>query len=258
MRYYYIFIFVLVVAACKGKKEEQKTAEANPFYISYSIKRALPHNEDAYTQGLVFDGNQLYESTGQAGSWIATVDLESGVHSKKVILDDRFFGEGIAVLNDKIYQLTWQNRQGFVYDKNTFREIRKFFYTFEGWGITTDGKQLIISDGSDKLYFMDTIDFKVNKTLTVKAQGLKVDKLNELEYVDGFVWSNQWQTDYIYKIDLTNGNVIGQADFSTLSNEIRRENDEADVLNGIAYNPITKDFLITGKLWHKAFIVQMK
>lgn len=258
MRFYSIIIFLLVLASCKEAKENKDEEKENPFVISYAIKSALTHDESAYTQGLVFDGNQLYESTGQAGSWIAKVDLETGQHDKKVILEDRFFGEGIAILNNKIYQLTWQNQQGFVYDKSSFEQIGKFFYDFEGWGITTDGRQLIISDGTDKLYFMDTLEFKVVKTISVKEQGFKLERINELEYVDGYVWANQWQTDYIYKIDVATGAVVGKADFSSLSNEIKRENDQAEVLNGIAYNAQTKDFLITGKFWHKAFVVQMK
>jgi len=249
---------LFVLGSCKETKDEKREETKDSFAISYAIKRTLAHDETAYTQGLVFDGNQLYESTGQDGSWIAKVDLETGQHDKKVVLEDRYFGEGIAVLNNKIYQLTWQNRQGFVYDKTTFKQINTFSYNFEGWGITTDGKQLIVSDGTNKLFFLDTVEFKVSKILLVTDHGYKVDRLNELELVDGFVWANQWQTDYIYKIDLATGNVVGKADFTSLSNEIKGENDQAEVLNGIAYNQQTKDFLITGKLWHKAFVVQMK
>lgn len=251
-------LLLIFLPSCKEEKEEKKDDVTDSFAITYAIKRTLAHDETAYTQGLVFDGNQLYESTGQDGSWIAKVDLETGKHDKKVVLPDNYFGEGIAVLNNKIYQLTWQNRQGFVYDKHSFQQINKFSYNFEGWGITTNGKELIVSDGSNKLFFLDTLEFKVSKILSVTDHGYNVDRLNELELVGNYVWANQWQTDYIYKIDLATGIVVGKADFSSLSNEIKGENNQAEVLNGIAFNKQTKDFLITGKLWHKAFVVQMK
>jgi glutamine cyclotransferase len=251
---FFIVIVLLVLSACNGKKSNKEKAKA----ISYSIKKIFPHDKKAYTQGLTVADGRLFESTGQAGSWIAEVDIASGNHDKKVILDKKYFGEGIAILNKKIYQLTWKSRIGFIYDLKSFHKIGEFQYDHEGWGITTDNKNLIVSDGTSKIRFLDTLTLKSVKEIIVKEGEVPVDQLNELEFIDGFIFANQWQTNYILKIDPATGAVIGRMDLSQLAEKIYPINPSADVLNGIAYEKKSKSLLVTGKLWPALFALEIK
>lgn len=246
--------FCILVASCTEDAPSQKKVNT-PTPSSFSVKMVLPHDPTAFTQGLVFEKGKLYESTGNDYSWIAEVNPSSGVHDKKVVLDPHYFGEGITILHNKIYQLTWKNRVGFIYGLAPFKKLGMFTYDFEGWGITTDGNQLFISDGTDKIYALDSTHLQVTRTLSVTENGNRVDKLNELEYAGGFLYANRWQTPHIYKIDLKNGNVVAKYDLSAITKEIELENPNADVLNGIAYNPQSNDFLLTGKWWHKSYVV---
>ena len=227
--------------------------------IGYSVVSTLPHNTDAYTQGLIIHNNKVLESTGQKGhSWIAEVNPGSGNHDKKVTLDSRYFGEGITVLNNKIYQLTWEEKVGFIYDADTYKKLGEFQYNTPGWGITHDNKNLIMSDGTDKLYFLDTTNLKVIRTLTVTdPSGVRVKNLNELEYIDGYIFSNIYETALILKIDPKSGKVVGRLDLSTLANEIKRMYPNADVLNGIAYDKNSRALLVTGKLWPKSYLIRL-
>ncbi len=181
----------------------------------------------------------------------------SGKQNKKVVLDKNYFGEGITILNNKVYQLTWKNHTGFVYDLRTFRKIREFQYDQEGWGLTHNGKELIMSDGTAKLYFLDTLSLKSRTTLTVNDVDGQAGNLNELEFIEGFIYANQWQTSYILKIDPITGTVAGKLDLSTLTQKILAMNPEADVLNGIAYEKKSKTVLVTGKLWPAVFALRL-
>jgi glutamine cyclotransferase len=248
------FLVLIFLAACS--KKEKKTV--NDDSIPFELVKAFPHDVNAFTQGLVIENGKLFESTGQKGSWIAEVDIATGKQDKKVILDNKYFGEGITFLNNKVYQLTWQNHEGFVYDAHTFEKLKTFNYTHEGWGITHDGKNLIVSDGTDVLHFLDTVTLKDDHILHVTDNGSAVEKLNELEYIDGFVFANQWQTTMIYKINPSSGKVVGRMDLSSLSAEIEKFNGSFDVLNGIAYEKKTKTLLITGKLWPVMFALRLK
>jgi glutamine cyclotransferase len=227
--------------------------------INYSVVSTLPHNTDAYTQGLTIYNNKVLESTGQKGhSWIAEVNPGSGNHDKKVTLDNRYFGEGITVLNDKIYQLTWEEKVGFIYDANTYKKIGEFQYNTPGWGITHDNKNLIMSDGTDKLYFLDTTNLKVIRTLTVTdPTGVRIKNLNELEYIDGYIFANVYETALILKIDPNSGKVVGRIDLSRLADEIKRMYPNTDVLNGIAYDKNSRALLVTGKLWPKSYLIRL-
>lgn len=260
MRFVIILLCVgFILSSCGDKKSsEAKTASVDTMTINYSVVSTLPHNTDAYTQGLIIYNNKVLESTGQKGhSWIAEVNPGSGNHDKKVTLDNRYFGEGITVLNNKIYQLTWEEKTGFIYDADTYKKIGEFQYNTPGWGITHDNKNLIMSDGTDKLYFLDTANMKVVRTLQVTDAGAKVKNLNELEYIDGFVFANVYETALILKIDPNSGKVAGRLDLSTLANEIRRMYPNADVLNGIAYDKNSKALLVTGKLWPKSYLIRI-
>jgi glutamine cyclotransferase len=180
------------------------------------------------------------------------------VQDKKVILDKKYFGEGITVLHNKVYQLTWKNKTGFIYDFRTYEKLGEFTYEHEGWGITHNDENLIVSDGSDKLYFWDTVSLQTVKTLQVKENGRPVSQLNELEFIEGFIYANQWQTNYIIKIHPETGEVAGRLDLTKVAEAVYPGNPNADVLNGIAYEPKSKMILVTGKLWPAMVAIKLK
>ena len=223
-----------------------------PVY-SYGIVNAYPHDPSAYTQGLVIEKGVLYESTGLRGeSSLRRVDLVSGSVLQARKLPDTYFGEGITVWQDRIVQLTWQSRVGFVYDRDTFDLLSQFSYSTEGWGITHDDRNLIMSDGSATLRFLDPDSLAVVGQVVVRDGGTPVSRLNELEYIDGEVYANIWQTDCIAQIDPVTGQVVGWIDLSgILSPEDRKE--RVDVLNGIAYDADERRLFVTGKWWPKLF-----
>ncbi len=249
-----LIVTFFVLAACTAKKTPETSTKE---LIPYSIKKIFPHDNKAFTQGLTVADGRLFESTGQTGSWIAEVDIATGTQDKKVVLHDKYFGEGIAILNKKIYQLTWKNHVGFIYDLGTFEKIKEFHYDHEGWGITTDDHYLIVSDGTSKIRFLDTLTLKLVRDINVKDGQKTVDQLNELEFIDGFIFANQWQTNYILKINPTTGAVVGRMDLSALAEKMYPLNPQADVLNGIAYEKKSKLLLITGKLWPALFALKI-
>ena len=248
-------VVISLLLAC-GKENNEGAAKADSS-ITYKLKTRWKHDTTAWTQGLLIHEGKLYESTGQKQSYIGIVDIKTGKPDKKVILPDEYFGEGITVLNNKIYQLTWQNHVGFVYDLKTFKKLREFKYGTEGWGLTNDNHHLIMSDGTEKLIYLDTATFEPVKTIRVKDANGFVTKLNELEYMDGFVLANQWETNRILKIDVQTGDVVGTLDLSPLAREAKLENPAADVLNGIAYHPSTKLLIVTGKFWPWSYVLQL-
>jgi glutaminyl-peptide cyclotransferase len=249
-------IFLAVGVACSGKKANE--SESLSKKIEYTIVKVFPHDTKAFTQGLVVHEGTLLESTGQNGtSWIAEVEITSGKQEKKVELDKQYFGEGITVLNNKIFQLTWKSNVGFIYNLG-YKKIGEFTYNREGWGITQNGVDLIVSDGSDKLYFLDSATQVVKKTLPVTDNGVAVNNLNELEFIDGYVYANRWQTNFIVKIDPATGNVVGTLDLSEVAEVVYPGNPNADVLNGIAYEPKSRLLLITGKLWPAMVAIRLK
>ena len=258
----FVNVLLLVVTAwffqsCKKEKADEKP-DATPA-IRYKVKATWPHDATAFTQGLVIHNGILYESTGQEGhSWIGVVDVKTGTPDKKVELDSKYFGEGITILNNKVYQLTWTSKVGFVYDLKTFKKLREFPQPLkEGWGITHDSTNLIVSEGTDKLIYLDTATLKPVKTLSVTDARGPVTKLNELEFVDGFIYANIWETNWIVKIDPSNGKIVGRLDLSSLAQNAALRNPEANVLNGIAYHRETKLFIVTGKYWPSFYIIQL-
>jgi len=235
----------------------------SPKQYSYRVVAAYPHDPNAFTQGLLFDQGMLYEGTGLYGeSTLRRVTLETGGVEQTISLPAQYFGEGITVVGDRIFQLTWRENSGFIYDKNSFEQLAQFHYATEGWGLTYDGSNLILSDGSDHLYFLDPENQQVVKELAVTMvdpidQVRKgVVRLNELEYIDGEIYANIWQTDMIVRIEPDSGNVTGLINLSgILPAEERRA--DTDVLNGIAYLPNEQRLFITGKKWPKLFEIEL-
>lgn len=253
-----LLIFIINgIVGCGGMRESSILEhEAEEVVFPYQLRMTLAHDQSAFTQGLVYHRGKLIESTGGDNSWIAEYDFESANYEKKVVLDQNYFGEGITVLNDRLFQLTWKSKVGFVYDVNTFEKIGEFAYDFEGWGITHDNQHLIISDGTEKLHYFDTLGLVEVITKSIKHHNNKAYNLNELEFIDGFIYANQWETNYILKIDTAKSEVVREYDLGYIARENKRRNPRADVLNGIAYNPETKDVFVTGKLWPYLYVIR--
>ncbi|RMG94531.1 MAG: glutaminyl-peptide cyclotransferase [Chloroflexi bacterium] len=224
---------------------------------SYRIIHTYPHDPEAFTQGLVYENGVLYEGTGLRGrSSLRLVTLETGAVQQMILLEDRFFGEGIAIWQDRIFQLTWQSRVGFIYDKETFTRVGEFEYVTEGWGLTHDGRSLIMSDGSATLYFLDPDTLTVTGQITVFDERGPVVRLNELEYIEGEVWANVWQTELIARIDPQSGRVTGWVDLTGLLDQSNLSQ-PVDVLNGIAYDAENGRLFVTGKLWPTLFEIEV-
>ncbi len=226
--------------------------------ISYAVKKTYPHDTGSYTQGLIIYKGDMYEGTGlNRSSRLMKIDLNTGKAQKTHALDQEFFGEGITILNDTIYQLTWQNNVVFVYTLPDFKKVKEFKLNTEGWGITTDGQQLMVSDGSNNLYFYDPATFSLLKTIPVKEDSYPAQYLNELEYIDGFIYANQYTSPYILKIDPKDGNVVGKINVNELWQRVRSIHPGVDVPNGIAYDEATKKIYITGKLWPELYEIEL-
>lgn len=251
-----IFAFI----GCTGNTDTSadNNNESGTKLLSYSIVATYPHDTASFTQGLTFYDDKLLEGTGLNGkSKLMYVDLKSGDAIKQIQLDPKYFGEGITVLNDTIYQLTWQNKVVLVYTKD-FKKVKELNINTEGWGITNNGTQLIVSDGSSNLYFYDPVTFRLLRTQSVTENGSPAVNLNELEYIDGYVYANQWQYNDIVKIDPESGQIIAKLDLTEIVNRVRSQTPGAEFLNGIAYHPETKKIYITGKLWPQLFEVQFE
>ena len=231
-----------------------------PVTIPFNVVNVYPHSAESYTEGLLFDNNYLYEGTGMEGkSKILKYEFKTGKVLQDLSIAPEVFGEGITIIKDKLYQLTYRSKVGFVYDRKTLSVIRKFKYTFEteGWGLSTDGKDLIMSNGSDRLYVLDTTYMNVMREIKVCDNFNAVDSLNELEYVNGVIYANIWQSSRIVQIDFKTGKVLGYINLSSIVPEEERGN-EANVLNGIAYNPATGNLFVTGKCWKKLFEIKLE
>lgn len=225
--------------------------------ITAKVIAEFPHDPTAFTQGLVVVEGQMYEGTGKKGeSTLRKVDLKTGRVEVFVPLDPDLFGEGITVLGDRIYQLTWQNRIGLVYDRKTLRPTKTFRYSGEGWGLTHDGKRLILSDGTSLLRFLDPQTFEVVRRMRVTSPNGPVDKLNELEFVNGEILANIWYQDRIARISAESGEILGWIDLSAVYPARRRATKE-DVLNGIAYDESSGRMFVTGKNWPKVYEIEL-
>jgi glutamine cyclotransferase len=275
------FAVLLFGAACKEQSNQNNpvsvTNNSNaapvtqakkeiPVY-TYEVVNTFKHDAQAFTQGLVFHNGFLYESTGQHGkSTLRKVRLEDGDVVKRHKLDREYFAEGMTILNDKIYQITWQEDTCFVYDVNSFEPVGKIRYTGEGWGLTNDGTNLIMSDGSHILKFVEPANFRTVRSVTVTHDTKPLYQINELEFVKGEIWANVWHSEKpdilgkpntIARIDPSTGKVVGWIDLNNISPEdVAR--DEENTLNGIAYDAATDRIFVTGKQWRKLFEIKIK
>ena len=254
---------VVRISAEGNGKVESKTLTFNvlsnttPSKYSYKIVNTYTHDKKAYTQGLIYNDGMLIEGTGQKGlSSVRKVELESGKVIQILKNDENIFGEGICLLNDDIYQISWRSQVGFIYDKNTLAEKGRFYYKGEGWGITTDGEKLYRSDGSNKIHVHRAGDFKQLYTLEVFSNKGAVRDLNELEYIDGKIYANIWQKDDIAIIDPKTGKLEGLINLKGLLPGKLKEN-TTDVLNGIAYDEAKKRIFVTGKNWPKLYEISI-
>ena len=243
---------------------QRQTAEINiivksditPKTFTYKVIKEYPHDPKAYTQGLFISNNILYEGTGQPGaSSLRKVNLQTGKVIQSINISDEYFGEGIALINGEIFQLTWTSGIGFVYDAENFSRLHSFNYNTQGWGLTTDGNLLIMSDGSNVIHFMEPQGFSEVKRIEVYDSNGPVKMLNELEYINGKIYANVYLTDKIVIIDPTSGAVVGNINMAGLLKQADRTGNE-DVLNGIAYNPDNGKIYLTGKYWPKLFEVK--
>jgi glutaminyl-peptide cyclotransferase len=231
-------------------------SDVSPEGKKAEIVSVFEHNPTSFTQGLEFSDDMLYESTGLNGqSKIAQVDVKSGKILKEIGLDGNYFGEGITILNDKIYQLTWQNQKCFVYDKNSLQLLKDFSYIGEGWGMCNDGKSLIMSNGTEILTFRNPETFQVERTIEVYDQVGPRIRLNELEFINGKIYANIWMLDLILEIDPNTGKVLAEIDCSGV---VSAGKGNGEVLNGIAHNKKTDKLYLTGKNWSKLIEVKIK
>jgi glutamine cyclotransferase len=249
---------VLVVSAVlltSPTTEPPGNSEHGPVNYSYRIVNVYPHDPTAFTEGLVIDNGVLYESTGIRGaSSLRRVELETGEVLQSYSLPPQYFGEGITLFDDKIIQLTWQSNKGFVYDEKTFALLQEFSYSTEGWGVTTNGSQLIMSDGSSTLFFLDPETFQKTGQVEVHDNST-VEHLNELEYIQGKIYANIWLEEKIAIINPQTGQVEGWINMSGLQN---MENQDPDnVLNGIAYDAASGRLFVTGKRWSQLFEIKL-
>ncbi len=255
------------LSSCNGGKEPDHDDSIVPKptpEISYKIVNTYPHDTAAFTEGLQIYNGKFYEGTGMENeSTLQIADIKTGkVEKKHPYTDPAIFGEGIQVFKNKIYQLTWKNHIVYVYDINNIdKPVKTFNWPYEGWGMTNNGTDLIISDGTANLYFVNPDDFKIKSTVVVSDNAGTIGYVNELEYIDGFIFANVWQTNTILKIDPSTGHVVGKISLPDLKLQYFAKQvipDRTDYLNGIAYDSTTKKMYITGKRWPMMFEIQLQ
>lgn len=288
MRLFLLIVFTVFAASCKTEAPANRpivnnnsavnanktansptqTADNIPVY-TYEVVKTYSHDPKAFTQGLVINNGFFYESTGEYGdSSLRKVEIETGKVLQKKDLSEDYFAEGMTIMNGKIYQITWRELTGFVYDLNTFNQIKEFRYQGEGWGLTNDGKNLILSDGTHVIRFFDPETFQLVRTITVFREGGRpLLDINELEYVKGEIWANIWRADdpqilgkpnYIARIDPASGKLLGWIDLGNISPEDVRRDPSSNTLNGIAYDEASDRIFVTGKNWKKLFEIKIK
>ncbi|MEP6845130.1 MAG: glutaminyl-peptide cyclotransferase [Panacibacter sp.] len=269
-KFLFAALMIYGLSACTGNDTpgnagSDDNANPAPPLISYNVVKIYPHDTASYTEGLIWYGNALYESAGSYNeSRVFKSNIETAKADKTIKLANEYFGEGIAILNDKIYQLTYKENKVFVYDLNTFKKIKELQWPHEGWGMTANGKELIISTGGSNIYYVNPDDFKILRMVAVTDNYGPVSNINELEFVNGVIYANKYLTNDILKIDADSGKVLGKMDFSGLLAKSGVKYNPADydsgtdnVLNGIAYDSAKNSFYITGKKWPALFEIKL-
>jgi glutamine cyclotransferase len=259
---FFLSLLIIVLASCHNDDRTPEAAPTEPAraatpIINYAVVKYHDHDTSLFTEGFLFHEGELWESTGSPEqapnlrSMVGVIDLATGKFTKKLELDrSKYFGEGITFLHGNLYQLTYKNKLGFIYDAKTLKQKGTFTYSNkEGWSLTTDGHQLIMSDGTPILTFLDPVTLKPVRSLPVTLDGNPQDSLNELEYIKGYIYANVWMSPWIVKIDPASGKVVGRMDMSSLLSDARNRNSKSDVLNGIAYDSTTDRIFVTGKQW---------
>jgi glutamine cyclotransferase len=260
MRFIYTFLLFLLFAACGNNDTTPDTEDPTstvpaPSILNVQLVTELKHDTGSFTEGFNIYEGQFYESTGSPeepsnnGSWFGPIDPKTGKFTKAIVLDTQYFGEGTTFLKGKLYQITWKNQRGFVYDAKTFKKLREFSYKGDGWGLTNDGKNLIMSAGNSNLYYLDPDSLRFVKMLAVQDNTQYVSDLNELEYIDGFIYANVWLKSTIVKIDPATGYVVAKANLDAIQKNVEQKFPGASEMNGIAYDSTTKKTYITGKKW---------
>jgi glutamine cyclotransferase len=262
MKHFFAFAISVFVMSCKNDpKPNDQTPSSNvpePATISYNIVNVYPHDTSSYTQGLQWHNGFLYEGTGLEGqSRLMKVNLKDGQPIQKISIDKSLFGEGITIIHDKIYQLTWKNNIVFVYDLATLKKLKEFHWDHDGWGLTNNGKELLISTGGNNIYFVDPETFKILNTISVNSNYGPLGDINELEYVNGKIYANIYGSDYIAVINPETGSVEAKLDFTGLLQKSGKTYSNSDVLNGIAFDSTKNSFYITGKKWPALFEVKL-
>ena len=247
--------FILLLAALVLSAAGQSTTK--PAEYTFTVVHAFPHDSAAYTQGLAYDDGFLYEGTGRNGqSSLRRVNLETGAVLQRVELQPEFFGEGITIYKDRVFQLTWQSHICFVYDLTNFRQLRQFTYTGEGWGLAAGSGELFMSDGTSEIRVLDPETFREKRRIKVRDRSKPLDQLNELEFVEGQIFANVWHSNRIARISPETGAVVGWIDLAGLLSPVYHIEPEA-VLNGIAYDASRKRLFVTGKLWPSVFEIKL-
>ena len=256
IQFVFLVTFVVISVSALARDTPPQRRPPTPIY-GYEVVNVYPHDSEAFTQGLLYRDGVLYESTGLKGrSTLRRVQLENGRVLQRENIDSRYFAEGLSDWGTRLVQLTWDTNIAFVYDLKTFKQLRTFTYSGEGWGLTRDARHLIMSDGSPTLRFLDPETFQVMRTLPVKDGELPIEDLNELEYVEGEIYANVWTTDRIAIISPATGAVTGWINLAGLMPRGSTTGDA--VLNGIAYDPPRKRLFVTGKLWPRLFEIRVR
>jgi glutaminyl-peptide cyclotransferase len=262
-----LYFSVLCMMSCTNSTDNtssDNSPQSSVQRLSYTITGVFPHDTSSFTQGLAFYKGQLLEGTGNEGkSKLMHVEIKTGKPVKEIPLENTYFGEGLTVINDTIYQLTWKNNIVLVYSAQDFKKIKEFPLNTDGWGLANDGKHLIVSDGSSNLYFYEPSTLRLLSTQSVTEDGSPVSNINELEYINGFIYANQWQYNYILKIDPNSGLVVAKLDLTELVSRIQAKIPGIDTgtvatLNGIAYDPQTNKIYVTGKYWPEMYEIQFE
>ena len=256
-RFAVLFLLIASHPSLVGQASPRRVSANAPPEYTFVLVRVFPHDTDAYTQGFAYRDGFLYEGTGRNGrSSLRKVRLETGEVIQQVDLGPEFFGEGITLIKDKVLQLTWKSGVGFVYDLNSFRLLRKFSYSGEGWGLATNDREIFMSDGTSEIRVLDTETFQEKRRLRVREGLTPVDQLNELEFVEGQIFANVWHSNRIARISPQTGDVIGWIDLTGILSSVYRLDSEA-VLNGIAYDSTKKRLFVTGKLWPSVYEIRL-